>query len=184
MGNLCLQLANDEQVVNAKARPETNPRSSDLCHSVQRGTLRNSIYTRTTTSNGGRPAKLHHNCQRLALWVHHFGLLPTPTTKIRRLFGNLTAGNFHREKQDRGLPLTYSCTRRTLPGDIEEQRRRSELIRYVVIPPFGHDAELLPASSRTSKDNYRPGLGNRGCRNLMNVPKTTKWSPPLACYRN
>ena len=39
------------------------------------------------------------------------------------------------------------------PGDVAEQRRRDELIRYVVVPPFILGAELLPASSKGWKNN-------------------------------
>jgi len=40
--------------------------------------------------------------------------------------------------------------------------------------PFKHDAEIFPASSRTSKDSCGPGLTNRGCNNLLTLTKTMK----------
>ena len=41
----------------------------------------------------------------------------------------------------------------SLPGDLAEQRRRSEVIQYAVAPPVVLSAEFLSGNSRTSKDD-------------------------------
>lgn len=62
----------------------------------------------------------------------------------------------------------------TRPGDVEEQRRRNELIRYVVIVPFRPNAEFCPASSMASRNSCARCTGGQDCRNLMNMLKAVK----------
>ena len=63
----------------------------------------------------------------------------------------------------------------TLPGDVDEQRRRYQLIRYVTPGPLLRlGIDFLPAISTTSRGDC--GLSTRGksCSNLMTAFKTMK----------
>ena len=46
------------------------------------------------------------------------------------------------------------------PGDVEEQRRRNDLIRYVVIPPSRPGVDFSPAGSEASKGSCGPSLSS------------------------
>ena len=62
----------------------------------------------------------------------------------------------------------------TLPGAVDEQRRRHELILYLIVPPLGLDVDFLPASSRTSKGDCDPFTRGKSCSDLMSTFKTMK----------
>jgi len=62
----------------------------------------------------------------------------------------------------------------TLPGDVEEQRRRLELIRYIFIRPFRPTVELRPASSTVLGDNCGRCTGSQGWSNLLNTPRAMR----------
>ena len=57
----------------------------------------------------------------------------------------------------------------TLPGDVDEQRGRHQLIRYVVrSSPLELDIEFFPVISRTSRGDCDPTTG-RGCGDLLTM---------------
>ena len=63
----------------------------------------------------------------------------------------------------------------TLPGDVDEQRRRRGLIWYVTLRSLlGLDIDFLSASSRTSRGDCGPSTRGKSCSNLMTVFKTMK----------
>jgi len=63
----------------------------------------------------------------------------------------------------------------TLPGDVDEQRRRHQLIRYVTSTPLLRlDIDFLPAISTTSKGNCGPSTRGKSCSDLMTTFKTMK----------
>ena len=63
----------------------------------------------------------------------------------------------------------------TLPGDVDEQRRRYQLIRYVVqSSPLELDIELFPVISRTLRGNCGPLTTGRGCSDLLTVFRMMK----------
>jgi len=63
----------------------------------------------------------------------------------------------------------------TLPGDVDEQRRRRELIWYVTLRSLLRlDIDILPASSRTSRGNCGPSTRGKNCNDLAKTFETMK----------
>ena len=62
----------------------------------------------------------------------------------------------------------------TLPGGVDEQRRRHELIWYVTLSLLRLDIDFLPASSRTSRGDCGPSTRGKSCSNLITAFKTMK----------
>ena len=62
----------------------------------------------------------------------------------------------------------------TPPGDVAEQRRRSELRGYADIPPADFGAEFLLASSRVSRDNCGRCTENQDRGDLVAIFKMIK----------
>ena len=63
----------------------------------------------------------------------------------------------------------------TLPGDVDEQRRRHQLILYVVqSSPLELDIEFFPAISRRSRRNCGLPTTGRGCSDLLAMFKMKK----------
>ena len=60
------------------------------------------------------------------------------------------------------------------PGDVAEQRRRDELIEYVVVPPFELGSECLLASLNGYENNWGRFAGRQGCSNLEITFETMK----------
>jgi len=63
----------------------------------------------------------------------------------------------------------------TLPGEVDEQRRRRELIWYVTLRSFLRPGvDFLPVSSRTSRGNCGPSMRGKSCSDLMTTFETMK----------
>jgi len=63
----------------------------------------------------------------------------------------------------------------TLPGGVDEQGRRRELIWYVTLRSLSRlDIDFLPASSRTSRGDCGPSTRGKSCSDLMTTFKTMK----------
>jgi len=63
----------------------------------------------------------------------------------------------------------------TLPGGVDEQRRRRELIWYVTLRSLLRlGIDFLPVSSRTSRGDCGPSTRGKSCSNLMTAFKTMK----------
>jgi len=63
----------------------------------------------------------------------------------------------------------------TLPGSVDEQGRRRELIWYVTLRSLLRlDIDFLPASSRTSRGDCGPSTRGKSCSDLMATFKTMK----------
>ena len=63
----------------------------------------------------------------------------------------------------------------TLPGDVDEQRRRYQLVRYVIPRPLLRlDIDSLPAISTTSRGDCGPSTRGKSCSNLMTTFETMK----------
>ena len=62
----------------------------------------------------------------------------------------------------------------SLPGTLEEQRIRHQLIRYIIVIPFLLSVDFLSASSRISKKNSDHYLRHTTHRSLFILPKATE----------
>jgi len=63
----------------------------------------------------------------------------------------------------------------TLPGDVDEQRRRHQLIRYVTPRPLLRlDIYFLPVISTTSRGDCGPSTRGKSCSDLVTTFKTMK----------
>ena len=62
----------------------------------------------------------------------------------------------------------------TLPVDVDEQRRRHQLIRYVTLPLLGLGIDLLQAISRTSRGNCGLSIRDQDCSDLLTTFKMMK----------
>ena len=63
------------------------------------------------------------------------------------------------------------------PGNVVDQRHRSELLRYVIYPPppIRLGVDFSPVSSKVSKYNCGLCLKSQGYRDLQTLSKIMKW---------